>query len=99
MEARINARFSLGLILAIIGGIGISVGPAVGIAELGRLGSLLADFVFGLVTGAGVGLALCALLRQRKNGMKPIRRLNNSRTEQGPPRRPSLRRAAGGETR
>lgn len=104
MEARINPGFPLGLTLAIIGGIGIGLGRTAWLAEPGGLGSLLADFVFGVMTGAGVGLAICALLRQRKNRMKPTSRPNSGGTGQGSSRGPSLRsatapRAAGGETR
>lgn len=67
MEARTNTKLGSGSALATIGGIGILIGPALGLTELGRPWSFLAGLVLGMMTSAGGTLAIGGLLEKRKS--------------------------------
>ena len=56
----------IGIILAILGGAGIIFGPLLGFTELARPWSFLLGFIFGVMTGIGVALALFGLYEMRR---------------------------------
>jgi hypothetical protein len=57
---------TIGIIFAILGGAGIMFGPLLGFTELARPWSFLLGFIFGVMTGIGVALALFGLYEMRK---------------------------------
>ena len=54
-------KLTIGIIFAILGGAGIILGPLLGFTELARPWSFLLGFIFGVMTGIGVALALFGL--------------------------------------
>lgn len=61
-----NMKLGLGSILAILGGIGLAVGPILGLSDLPWPFDFLAGFATGLSSGAGGALALFGLIERRK---------------------------------
>ena len=59
-------KLSIGIIFAILGGAGIILGPLLGFTELARPWSFILGFIFGVMTGIGVALALFGLYEMRK---------------------------------
>jgi branched-subunit amino acid permease len=57
---------TIGIIFAILGGAGIIFGPLLGFTELARPWSFLLGFIFGVMTGIGVALALFGLYEMRR---------------------------------
>jgi hypothetical protein len=55
-----------GIILAILGGVGIILGPMFKFTELLRPWSFFLGFVFGIMSGVGAALTLFGLLEKRK---------------------------------
>ncbi|MGD8539519.1 MAG: hypothetical protein PVI66_12445 [Candidatus Aminicenantes bacterium] len=55
-----------GIILAILGGAGIILGPMFDLTELVRPWSFILGFVFGIMSGVGAALTLFGLLEKRK---------------------------------
>lgn len=60
-----RTKLAVGSVLAILGGIGMAIGPFLGASELGRPLSFLAGFMVGVVAGVGVAIAVAGLLEQR----------------------------------
>lgn len=52
--------------MAILGGLGMALGPALGVTSLGEPWSFIAGFVDGIVTGIGVVLAVSGLIQVRR---------------------------------
>lgn len=61
-----NTKLGLGSVLAILGGIGLAVGPILGIPDLPWPLPFLAGFAVGISAGAGGALALFGLIERRK---------------------------------
>ena len=59
-------KLGIGALLAIIGGIGMALGPTLGATMLGRPWSFLAGFVVGVLAGVGVALAISGLVEVRR---------------------------------
>jgi hypothetical protein len=59
-------KLTIGIIFAILGGAGIILGPLLGFTELARPWSFILGFIFGVMTGIGVALALFGLYEMRK---------------------------------
>ena len=59
-------KLGLGSVFAIIGTAGIIIGPLLGFSELARPWSFILGFVFGVLAGMGVSLAISGLLDRRK---------------------------------
>lgn len=62
----ITKKLTIGTIFAILGGAGIILGPLLGFTELARPWSFILGFIFGVITGIGVALALFGLYEMRK---------------------------------
>jgi hypothetical protein len=60
-----RTKLAVGSVLAILGGIGMAIGPFLGATELGRPMSFLIGFMVGVVSGVGVAIAVAGLLEQR----------------------------------
>ncbi len=60
-----RTKLAVGSVLAILGGIGMAIGPFLGASDLGRPTSFLVGFMVGVVAGVGVALAVSGLLEQR----------------------------------
>lgn len=60
-----RTKLAVGSVLAILGGIGMAIGPFLGASDLGRPMSFLVGFMVGVVAGFGVALAVAGLLEQR----------------------------------
>jgi hypothetical protein len=54
-------KLTIGSILAILGGIGIMLGPLLGFTGLAKPWSFILGFIFGVMTGIGVAIALFGL--------------------------------------
>lgn len=63
---RYTKKLTIGIIFAILGGAGIILGPLLGFTELARPWSFILGFIFGVMTGIGVALALFGLYEVRK---------------------------------
>jgi hypothetical protein len=61
-----SKKLTIGIIFAILGGAGIILGPLLGFTELARPWSFILGFIFGVMTGIGVALALFGLYEVRK---------------------------------
>lgn len=61
-----STKLALGSLLAVIGGLGIVLGPSVGAAALPTPWSFIAGFLAGLSGGLGVALAIFGLLERRQ---------------------------------
>jgi hypothetical protein len=59
-------KLGLGSLLAIIGSLGIILGPGVGAASLPGPWSFIAGFVAGLAGGLGAALVIFGLLERRR---------------------------------
>jgi len=59
-------KLSLGSVLAIFGAAGIIFGSLLGFTELARPWSFILGFIFGVLSGLGVALAISGLLETRK---------------------------------
>ena len=59
-------KLTIGIIFSILGGAGIILGPLLGFTELARPWSFLLGFIFGVITGIGVALALFGLYEMRE---------------------------------
>lgn len=62
----VQQRLGAGAILAVLGGLGMTLGPTLGVSSLGEPWSFLAGFVDGVVTGIGVVLAVSGLIQVRR---------------------------------
>ena len=62
-----QTKTGLGAPLAVLGGIGIIVGPYLGATALGRPWSFLVGFALGVVTGIGTALCVAGLLEIRRS--------------------------------
>ncbi len=51
---------------AILGGSGIILGPLIGFTEFARPWSFILGFIFGVMSGRGVSLALFGLYKMKK---------------------------------
>jgi len=58
-------KLGIGALLAILGGIGMALGPTLGVTMLGRPWSFIAGFVVGVMAGVGVALAISSLIEVR----------------------------------
>jgi hypothetical protein len=67
-------RLGLGIVLGAIGGLGLVLGPRLGLTELGRPGTFLAGFGVGLMVGSGLALAVAGLLARVRTERWPARR-------------------------
>lgn len=63
---RYTKKLTIGIIFAILGGAGIILGPLLGFTEFARPWSFILGFIFGVMTGIGVALALFGLYEVRK---------------------------------
>jgi hypothetical protein len=61
-----KSKLGIGACLGVLGALGIIVGPALGLAELGRPWSFLVGFAFGLLAGTGTVLSLAGLSEWRR---------------------------------
>ncbi|MGB3861906.1 MAG: hypothetical protein WA915_07455 [Candidatus Aminicenantaceae bacterium] len=61
-----SKKLTIGIIFAILGGAGIILGPLLGFTELARPWSFILGFIFGVMSGIGVALALFGLYEVRK---------------------------------
>jgi len=59
-------RLGAGAILAVLGGLGMALGPRLGATSLSEPWSFIAGFVDGIVTGIGVVLAVSGLIQIRR---------------------------------
>jgi hypothetical protein len=57
-----STKLTVGSVLAILGGLGMAVGPLLGLTDLGRPLSFLAGFMIGVVAGGGAALAISGLI-------------------------------------
>ncbi len=62
-----RTKSGTGALLAILGGIGIALGPSLGATDFGQPWSFIAGFVVGILTGVGVVLAISGLLDRRRS--------------------------------
>jgi hypothetical protein len=60
-----TAKLGAGTVLSVLGGIGGALAPTLGATALGRPWSFLAGFVFGLMAGTGVVLAISGLIERK----------------------------------
>jgi hypothetical protein len=67
-EIDLNSRqkTGLGAMLTGLGGLGMALGPSLGVTELTRPWGFLAGFFTGVICGVGVALAVAGLLAQRQ---------------------------------
>ena len=61
-----NRRLGVGACLAGIGALGIILGPALGVTDLGRPWSFLVGFITGVITGLGATLSVAGLVGMRR---------------------------------
>ena len=61
-----STKLALGSLLAVIGGLGMILGPTVGATELPTPWSFIAGFLAGLAGGIGVALSIFGLLERRQ---------------------------------
>ena len=61
-----SSKLALGSLLAVIGGLGMILGPTVGASALPVPWSFLAGFVAGLAGGLGMALTIFGLLERRQ---------------------------------
>jgi hypothetical protein len=59
-------KLRIGAFLALLGGAGVIFGPLLGFTELVKPWSFILGFIFGVMTGIGVALALFGLYEMRK---------------------------------
>ena len=67
-------KIVIGSVCAFLGGVGITLGPLLGISEFAGPWSFVMGFIFGVLGGAGVALLVFGLFEKRKNGEKGQRR-------------------------
>ena len=61
-----NRRLVTGACLCAIGGLGIVLGPALGLTDLGRPWSFLVGFATGVIAGLGTALSVAGLAGMRQ---------------------------------
>jgi len=61
-----NQKLGLGAVLGIVGALGITLGPTLGLADLGRPWTFLVGFAFGLLAGIGAVLSIAGLSGRRR---------------------------------
>lgn len=61
-----STKLALGSLFAVIGGLGMILGPTVGASALPAPWSFIAGFVAGLAGGIGVALSIFGLLERRQ---------------------------------
>lgn len=61
-----NRKLGIGACLSAIGALGIVLGPALGLTDLGRPWSFLVGFATGVIAGLGAALSVAGLA-----GMRP----------------------------
>ncbi|UCC40492.1 MAG: hypothetical protein JSV96_03335 [Candidatus Aminicenantes bacterium] len=59
-------RLAVGALLAVIGSMGIVLGPMLNLTSLGKPWSFILGFVFGVMAGAGAALSVFSLIESRK---------------------------------
>ncbi len=59
-------KLGFGAVLSVCGGIGIILGPAFGITNLGEPWSFICGFAIGVIGGVGAALAIFGLIENRK---------------------------------
>lgn len=64
---RSSRRMSVGACLAVLGGSGMSLAPAMGATELARPWSFFAGLLVGLCASAGAALVVCGLIERRQD--------------------------------
>jgi hypothetical protein len=64
----VQQRLGAGAVLAILGGLGMALGPTLGATTLSAPWSFIAGFVDGVVTGIGVVLCVSGLIQIRHAG-------------------------------
>jgi hypothetical protein len=65
-DAMKNRKLGIGACLCAIGALGIVLGPALGLTDLGRPWSFLAGFTIGVIAGLGVALSIAGLVGMRR---------------------------------
>jgi hypothetical protein len=63
---RSTKKLAIGSIFSILGGAGIILGPLLGFTEFARPWSFILGFIFGVMSGVGVVLALFGLYERKK---------------------------------
>ena len=61
-----NRKLGIGACLSVVGALGIILGPALGVTDLGRPWSFLAGFTTGVIAGLGAALSIAGLLGMRR---------------------------------
>jgi len=61
-----NRKLGIGACLCAIGGLGIVLGPALGLTDLGRPWSFLVGFATGVIAGLGTALSVVGLAGMRQ---------------------------------
>jgi len=61
-----NRKLGIGACLCAIGALGIVLGPALGLTDLGRPWSFLVGFATGLIAGLGTALSVAGLAGMRR---------------------------------
>ena len=59
-------KLGVGSLFSVVGAAGIILGPILGFSDLARPWSFVLGFVFGVLSGVGVALAISGLLERRK---------------------------------
>ena len=65
MSLDTQQKLGIGSLLAVIGAAGIVIGPTLGLSGLDRPWDFLLGFVFGILAGIGVALAISGLIGRR----------------------------------
>jgi hypothetical protein len=65
MAITTGQKLGIGATLGALGATGIVLGSILGLTNLGRPWSFLAGFLFGVLSGVGVALAIAGLLERR----------------------------------
>jgi len=61
-----NRKLGIGACLCAIGALGIVLGPALGLTDLGRPWSFLVGFATGVIAGLGTALSVAGLAGMRQ---------------------------------
>jgi hypothetical protein len=61
-----QTKTGTGAVLAVLGGIGMALGPSLGATALGRPWSFIVGFMVGVATGIGVVLVISGLIDKGK---------------------------------